>query len=97
MSACTQKAKWELRADAVFETYTCTEHLSEMVSDDTDCIHAYPGDELCHSLRIHFDSIDGKWWRFEDGNPDRILTDEEAAEVVWGSGPSTLFDAMVKA
>ncbi len=31
-----------------------------------------------------YETIDGKWWLFEDGKPIRPLTDDEARKVIWG-------------
>ena len=33
---------------------------------------------------VDYDTIDGKWWSFEDGKAVCPLTDEEAAEIIWG-------------
>ena len=33
-----------------------------------------------------FETIDGKWWLFNDGKKVRPLTDNEAAQVIWGLG-----------
>ncbi|MCJ7829340.1 MAG: hypothetical protein MUP81_06340 [Dehalococcoidia bacterium] len=31
-----------------------------------------------------YETIDGKWWLFEDDKPVRLLSDTEAADVIWG-------------
>ncbi|KKN60105.1 hypothetical protein LCGC14_0535740 [marine sediment metagenome] len=31
-----------------------------------------------------YETIDGKWWLFINGEPIRLLTDEEAVNVIWG-------------
>lgn len=33
---------------------------------------------------IHFETIDGKWWRFREETPIHALSDTEAASVIWG-------------
>lgn len=32
-----------------------------------------------------YETIRGKWWLFEYGKAIRLLTDEEAANVIWGA------------
>ena len=36
-------------------------------------------------MAVSYDTVDGKWWMFVGGAPLRPLTDEEAADVVWGT------------
>lgn len=32
-----------------------------------------------------YETIDGKWWLFIEGKAIRPLTDQEAADVIWGT------------
>lgn len=84
MTDCTKLAEWELCTDDPYcASYCCTEHLSEMVADDTVLIRSYKTeDEPCCYTGIYYDTIDGKWWEFEDKVAKRPLTDEEAAKVI---------------
>jgi len=35
-------------------------------------------------MATEYDTIDGKWWLFEDGRKVRLLSDKESAMVIWG-------------
>jgi hypothetical protein len=88
MTDCTRIAEWELCEDSPYGiTYNCSEHLSGMVADNTVIIYAHKaGEQTCCYMGIHYDTIDGKWWEFEDGNAKKELTDDEAAWCIWGTG-----------
>ena len=45
---------------------------------------------------VTFDTVGVHWWRFVNGEPDRPLTDREAAEVIWATDDA-LFARMIAA
>lgn len=36
-------------------------------------------------IKTYYETIDGKWWLFKNGKAVRPLTDNEAANVIWGN------------
>lgn len=37
-------------------------------------------------MKVEFETIDGRWWLFENGEKVKPLTDQEAVRVIWGTG-----------
>ena len=36
-----------------------------------------------YKMEITYNTINGKWWEFIDGSPNRPLSDGEAFQVIW--------------
>ena len=83
MTNCVKTAEWSLyeEEDRYQETFSCTEHLSEMVADGTTHIYSYKGNQVCCYTGVSYKTIDGKWWEFEDGEAKREVSDDEATKL----------------
>jgi len=74
--SCPEEAQSAYEAERAWEDEQV--HLaseSAAAAAEAEALNEMPGE---------FETIDGKWWLFENGKPIRPLTDDETRKVIWG-------------